>query len=81
MRINHIQQAYGLEIQKAAGKGKDSVKSAKGIKGDSVNFSKKAKELNKTSGEQTAASQRIGSLPEIREEKVRSESEKFIWIA
>ncbi len=77
MKINQISQAYGIEIQKAAGNKKEVTNSEKPARGDTVEVSKKARELGKTSAEATATAQRAASLPESRHEKVEDVKRKI----
>ena len=77
MRISHIQQAYGAEIQKAAGNNRNVSKSEKTDRSDSVSLSKKARELSNSSAEVQSTAQRIEGLPDVRVDKINEVKEKL----
>ena len=75
MKINPIQQIYGHDLQKVAGN-KSAEKTEKSAKSDSVSFSKKAKDLARSS-DSAAVSARLQSLPDVRPDKVQEAKEKI----
>ncbi|MFC1584479.1 flagellar biosynthesis anti-sigma factor FlgM [Fibrobacterota bacterium] len=77
MKINHIAQVYGVEVQKAAGNRKAVSKPEKLKKDDSVTLSKEGTNLNKTASSVEATSKRIEGLPEIRWDRVNTVKERI----
>ena len=75
MKINHISQVYGVDLQKAAGNTK-ATNADKPKKGDSVSVSSEGKVLENAASSMEAASKRIESLPEVRWDKVEQIKQK-----
>jgi flagellar biosynthesis anti-sigma factor FlgM len=75
MKIERIQQVYGADLQKAAGT-KAPEKSEKTAKSDSVQVSKKAKELASSSAA-SSVSAHVKALPDVRADKVQEAKEKI----
>ena len=75
MKIERIQQVYGADLQKVAG-GKPQEKTEKTAKSDSVQVSKKAKELASSSASESVSAH-VKALPDVRAEKVQEAKEKI----
>lgn len=75
MKIERIQQVYGADLQKASGT-KPNEKTEKTAKSDSVQVSKKAKELASSSAS-SSVSAHVKALPDVRAEKVQEAKEKI----
>jgi flagellar biosynthesis anti-sigma factor FlgM len=76
MKIEHISQLYGSDLQKVGGGGKTPEKTEKTARADSVTFSKKAKELASSSASDSISAQ-VKALPDVRAEKVQEAKEKI----
>jgi len=77
MKINHIAQAYGVEMLKASGHSKEAKGTEKSRKADEVSVSREARDLQETQGSAEVASARINSLSAVRWEKVDEVREKI----
>lgn len=75
MKIERIQQVYGADLQKVSGN-KPADKSEKTAKSDSVQVSKKAKELADSEAS-SSVSAHVKALPDVRAEKVQEAKEKI----
>ncbi len=76
MRIDKISQIFGVDLQRSAGSVKNTEKSEKSSKSDSVQFSKQAKDLQANSDAKTVSA-RMDVIPDIRPEKVQEAKEKI----
>jgi flagellar biosynthesis anti-sigma factor FlgM len=76
MRIDKISQNFGVDLQRSAGPVKNTDKSEKSSKTDSVQFSKQAKDLQASSDAQTVSA-RLEAIPDVRPEKIQEAKEKI----
>lgn len=77
MKINHIAQAYGVDLLKAAGNTKEAKGSEKTRKADEVSVSKEARSLQESQGSVETTAARVSSLPAVRWDKVDEVREKI----